>query len=739
MNRRGWRLSASLAFAAGSLVSSQAFAAISVEVLSSRPDLVTGGDALVKVSGATAAPTVTIDGKDAAVAFKADAKGGFVGLLTGLKDGDNMVAVKAGADQAGVKLVNHPINGTLFAGPQQTPFYCELDDDAIKLKAAPGAKLDPHNNPDCAAVTTVNYYYRDKMGNWKAFDAANRPGDIGMTTTSDGKNVPLIVRQEKGVINRSAYVINILHDPAAGAAPTPTDRGGSAWNGKLMYSFGGGVQANFHMGRKYGDLDPHYDLMEERNVGFVDAFITQGYAIAGGTLNVGATNNDDVKSAETAYKVKERFIEEFGPPIYTVGTGVSDGSIQQHMIANDYPGIMDGILPGRSYADTMTFIRPLYDCELLMNLFRKGGTWTRAQMDAISGKYWGYCVSNGTRYPVARPDFCDLLVAFSEPDPKTAPRCTFQDNLVNIFGVDAKTGYARNPFDNNGVQYGLVALNNGLITMDQFIDINTRIGGLDVNGKIVPQRQIGDDQAIKAAYETGRIVEMTGGMREVPAISIRSYNDQDPLRRGDPNVDVHDGYHTNVVLARLLKYNGTRDNYVQFMTTTMGFPQLDAQTGPGNTLLPKGSPLYQASVEALAQMDKWILAIQADKSTKPMAQKVIDNKPKGLVDTCWPTKESAFLGETERVTDWKRCEQLFPLFGDARLAAGEPLTDDILKCQLKPVDVKDYKTAPTADQLAKLQAAFPSGVCDYTKPGVQQTQKIVTWANFTGKGTYVGL
>jgi hypothetical protein len=141
----------------------------------------------------------------------------------------------------------------------------------------------------------------------------------------------------------------------------------------------------------------------------------------------------------------------------------------------------------------------------------------------------------------------------------------------------------------------------------------------------------------------------------------------------------------------------------------------------------------------LAQMDKWILAIQADKSTKPMAQKVIDNKPKGLVDTCWPTKESAFLGETERVTDWKRCEQLFPLFGDARLAAGEPLTDDILKCQLKPVDVKDYKTAPTADQLTKLQAAFPSGVCDYTKPGVQQTQKIVTWANFTGKGTYVGL
>jgi hypothetical protein len=86
------------------------------------------------------------------------------------------------------------------------------------------------------------------------------------------------------------------------------------------------------------------------------------------------------------------------------------------------------------------------------------------------------------------------------------------------------------------------------------------------------------------------------------------------------------------------KYTGTRANYVQFMTTTMGFPQLDAQTGPGNLLLPQGSPMFQASLEAIRQLDKWILAIQADTSTKSKAQKVIDNKPKDLVDTCWPTK-----------------------------------------------------------------------------------------------------
>jgi hypothetical protein len=49
----------------------------------------------------------------------------------------------------------------------------------------------------------------------------------------------LIVRQEKGVINRSAYLINILHDPAAGPLPSPAAAStASGWNGKLIYSFG---------------------------------------------------------------------------------------------------------------------------------------------------------------------------------------------------------------------------------------------------------------------------------------------------------------------------------------------------------------------------------------------------------------------------------------------------------------------------------------------------------------------
>ena len=76
---------------------------------------------------------------------------------------------------------------------------------------------------------------------------------------------------------------------------------------------------------------------------------------------------------------------------------------------------------------------------------------------------------------------------------------------------------------------------------------------------------------------------------------------------------------------------------------------------------------------------------------------------------------------------------------DPRIVAGGPLTDDIFKCQLKPIDAKDYKIAPTADQMAQLQKVFPTGVCDYSKPGVGQDAKLVTWASFKGDGTFVGL
>jgi hypothetical protein len=716
MNATAWRLTASSVLVCAALGAPAASAAITVQVLSSMSQLVTGGDALVRVNGTTAAPTITVEGKDVTSVFTRAANGSYIGLLTGLKDGSNSLVAKAGAEQASVTLTNRGINETLFAGTQQTPYICENE----------SFELAPAKDASCAAPTTVKYYYLTKTNDWKPFDPAGaRPGDVATTTTTEGKMVPMIVRQERGVLNRAAYIISILHDPAAGPAPSPTNRGGSGWNGKLIYGFGPGVGAGYHMGRNVGIGNAARAYMDDTDIGL-------GYATASSSLNVFGNQPSDVLSAETMSKVKERFVEQFGPPVYTVGQGGSGGSMQQQLISYAYPGLLDGIMPQQLFADEMTFLQPLYDCELLVNVF-KNGTWTREQLNAVSGKYWGYCVSNGARYPRARIDGCDTAVAAAvDKDPALKaklPRCTFQDNLANVFGVDQKTGNARNPFDNVGVQYGLKALNDGVISMAQFIDINQRIGGHDADGKIVAQRQIGDEQAIKAAYVTGRINEIGGGNANIPYIDTRTYADGDPFLRGDPNVDVHDGYHSLIVQARMQKYNGGLGNYVWLLAAA-------APAIPNNAF---PTPATMAGNDRLTIMDKWLSAIQADTSNKSAAEKVVANRPKDAVDTCYVSKGGVDISAIAKITDKATCARLFPMSSDPRMAAGGPPTADVFKCQLKAIDLKDYKTAPNADQMAQLQKVFPAGVCDYAKPGVGQGAKLVTWAIFKGDGTWVGL
>lgn len=734
MDRTIWRLTASVAFTCVALAGSRVLAqtaALGIEVLSSRPELVSGGDALVRITGSAAAPFVAVGGNDVSGVFQSDAKGGWVGLVTGLQDGSNQLSVKASGKDARLTLVNHPLNGTLFAGPQQHPFVCENESHGL------GSGKDA----SCAAPSTVKYFYRDKGGAWKPFNpGAARPNDIGTTKTSHGREVPLIVRQEKGIINRSAYLINILHDPAAGPLPTPTmPSSASGWNGRLIYSFGGGVQANYHMGRNLGAMTGSENkfFMEDLGAGFQDFFITRGYAIAAGSLNVMGTNNDDVKSAETVAKVKERFIEQFGKPLFTIGHGASGGSMQQYLIANAYPGLLDGIMPGRSYADVMTFLQPLYDCELLQNAFNtSGGKWNDEQKGAVAGKYWGYCVSHATRYPNARPGNCDAAVKDEVANNPTLKakgvRCTFQDNLVNVFGTDPGTGFARSPFDNVGVQYGLKALNDGKITFDQFVEVNSRVGGLDINGKIVAQRMVGDPIALRRAYQTGRVNAGTG-LSTTAIVDVRSYVDGAPPPPFDAlkDVDVHDGYHSLVMRARLIKANGSAANHVMLTAASYGRVQADTRTA--------GSPLTRMNGEALAQLDRWLTAVANDNSDQPLAKKIAAHKPADLVDACYPAVSGPLVGAIEKVTDMRRCRELFPFAADARLAAGAPATDDIFKCALKAVDPKDYKQAPTAEQLAQLARIFPDGVCDYTKPGVAQEPPAGTWASFKGDGEFVML
>ena len=72
--------------------------------------------------GIAAPVSVAIGGADASGAFKKDDKGGWQGVVTGLRDGDNQVTAKAGGREATLTLKNHAINATL-GNVGRTVFY----------------------------------------------------------------------------------------------------------------------------------------------------------------------------------------------------------------------------------------------------------------------------------------------------------------------------------------------------------------------------------------------------------------------------------------------------------------------------------------------------------------------------------------------------------------------------------------------------------------------------------------
>ena len=169
-------------------------------------------------------------------------------------------------------------------------------------------------------------------------DPKSPPANVASVNVN-GKMVPYIVRIETGTVNRSIYQIAMLHDPAKEPNPDFLVRP-AGWNGKLIYTFGGGCEPGWYQqGASTGGIDD-------------DVHLRGGYAVASASLDVAGNNCNDLISAETMIMVKERFIEHYGVPMFTIGWGSSGGAIQQHGIADNYPGLLDGLITGRSFADT---------------------------------------------------------------------------------------------------------------------------------------------------------------------------------------------------------------------------------------------------------------------------------------------------------------------------------------------------------------------------------------------------
>src|SRR5690606_15421768 len=210
---------------------------------------------------------------------------------------------------------------------------------------------------------------------------------------------------ETGTVNRAVYQTSILHDPLAEPEPEPdvTTRP-AGWNGAAIYTLGGGCAGGWYrQGSTTGGVTD-------------EVLLGQGYALMSSSLNVFGNNCSDVTAAESAMMVKERFVEGHGPMDHTIGFGCSGGSYQAHQMADNYPGILDGIVVGCSFPDvgfsTVNFIT---DAWLLDHYFTSDPdvAWTEEEQRAVTG-FVTYATAPNVAWGARRIDpraFCDSVPA----------------------------------------------------------------------------------------------------------------------------------------------------------------------------------------------------------------------------------------------------------------------------------------------------------------------------------------
>ena len=690
--------------------------ALEIDVLSSRPDAVTGGDALTRIDVPKGVDprrvAVRLDGRGVSGAFRVR-RGGLVAVLNGLTPGKHkLLATARRAHPELVRITTYPGTGPVFSGPHQEPFYCET----AEFRTVTGETLGEPLDENCSVATRIDYVYRTTDGQFRPLvDRRVLPADVAYTSTLDGVRTPYIVRVQTGTVNRGIYEIAVLHDPR-GRAPSAV-RNNRAWNGRLIYTLGGGCRGGWYrQGPNTGGV-------------LVDAMLSRGFAVASNSLNVFANNCSDLLTSETLSMTREEFIESYGLPRYTMGWGCSGGSYQAYGAADNYPGLLDGIVVGCSFPDVgFATSQKLADSRLLHRYFAAHpDAMTAAQELAISGfRVHASIASMNDQAKRLDPqaEFDASVPTAARYDRQSNPhgaRATIWDHTRNAYGIDPATGFARRPLDNVGVQYGFKALQDGVITVEQFLDLNHGIGGLDIDGNVVAQRMRADPLARRAAYLTGRMLDGGAGLRDIPIIDYRAYTDDRPAG------DIHQRYHSFSTRERLIEANGDAGNQVMLAESA----RYGSSAAAGPALFSLTSPVV---LEAMLQMDEWILAVQADRSSQDIHDVIVKTKPASLVEACYtPTGEK--LVEQQIYQGDTRCNRLYPSFAAPRIVAGGPLASDVITCRLRAPDRSHYPQMTDA-QWQFLHTVFASGVCDYSRPGVDETSVGGTWAFFSSPGSW---
>ncbi len=633
--------------------------------------------------------------------------GRYEGLITGMRNGRTVLRAR-GADtrEARLTVINHPNGGPVLAGPQVKPWVCEA-----------GAR-DTH----CNQRATYSFQYVSTSGQLKAYDPKNPPSDVSTTKTQTGTSVPFIIRTETGYQDRDQYKIAVLFQPGKGWRTWSPQK---QFNHKLLITHGASCGID-HQSGSAPSVTGDTAGVPGASAGSSSPLtaLGLGFAVMSTALDNAGHNCNHVVMAESLIMAKERLIERYGTLRYTIGTGCSGGSLAQQEVANAYPGIYQGILPQCSFPDNWSTGQQLVDYHLDRAYLEHpekwgaGVVWTPAQIAAVEGHpNHANAVILDSLYWTALADPvnpCAGVTAAQRYDPQSNPRgtrCTLADYMINVFGprpqsawgnVEKKIGhgFAGRPIDNVGVQYGLNALGQGLITPAQFADLNAKIGGGDIDINPTKERTAADRPALGRAYESGSINE-TNNLRDIAIIDLR----------GSDDGSFHDAYRAFAVRARLDRENHTHANQVIWQGPAPLIGQADFTT------------------RGLIAMDRWLSAVERDRSRASLAAKIRARRPSDVQDACFDGKGGSTPGSS--------CPAIVRVYQTPRIVAGESVATDINKCQLKPLNRSSYPALLTDADFARLQATFPAGVCDWSKRGVDQ-RRTLPWRAYDDSRGGVG-
>jgi hypothetical protein len=734
-----------------------------ISILSSSPDMVSGGDALVRVDTPRIIPLwlmrVELNGDDVTAALAPDRQEhALVGLVDGFVLGENMLEAKLKLwprrwpPLAQLTATNHPITGPIFSGPLQYPFVCRTEAsglgqpliDNYEHIGFPVYAVDETGNKtdevigwskDCSAETRIEYWYRTTGGEFKPLPPGDPPADLAQTTLMDGRTVDYVVRVERGTINRFIYGLSML----APLSEDPEQFDDSNWNGRLVFNFGGGVAIGHHQGHTSAQASLPHDLL------------SLGYAVANSTGLVTGTTYDLQVGGETALMVKERFIEGHGLPYYTVGIGGSGGGVQQYVYGQNHPGLLDAAIPQYEYPDMTTQTIHIGDCELLEYYMDvtdganpKWQDWENRSLleglnasNSVVNPYTGTLGSseciNGWR---GLTPLC-VNPLWHQPYPgeelMEPPGCmnevhwTHWDDVSQIYGM-GDDGYAKVTWDNVGVQYGLQALLDANITPEEFLHLNANIGGWKQTSEMVQEgcpfvpplcadptqwdpwssrnMNLSPDGGITPAPRTEGDIEAMNAAYESGLVFDGKMEIPiiDYRHYLEDQLDMHNTHQSFATRQRMIEGQGHADNQVIWFTDARPSRQSDQ------------------TPEAFAVIDEWMQNIKAnpDKS-------VAENKPPEAVDSCFAT-DGTLIASGPDVWDGilndepaGACTQVFPIYSTSRIVAGGPIEGGIYKCQLQSVEDAIESGVygwwePTEAQQERLEEIFPTGVCDYSLP-----------------------